>query len=170
MTQAVHKVSLQFRIFITMANEKTDKWRLLQNETCMFKLFPLTLVARSASRRYSISYTIDVSLRCSWSFIPPFIEHCLCHHKFLVPCTNWWSWRWISSILSSEVSPSLQIRFSFNKQWYTLCLLLRSSHFVRSFNSILFINRVPEMQCDRNLDNHWVHETNLTTIPRQLPL
>ena len=36
-TQGVHKVSLQFRKFITKANEKTDKRRLLQNETYMFK-------------------------------------------------------------------------------------------------------------------------------------
>ena len=54
---------------------------------------------------------------------------------------------------------SLQIRFGFNKPWHTLCLLFKSSHFVRdSFNSIiLFINSVPEMQYDKNLDNHWVH-------------
>ena len=84
--------------------------------------------------------------RCSWSSTPPLIEHCLCLHKFLVPCTNWWTWRWISSTLSSEVSLSLQIRFDFNKPWYTPWLLSRSSHFVRgSFNSILFINRVPEI-------------------------
>jgi hypothetical protein len=31
--QSVHKVSLQFQKFITKANEKTDKWKLLQNET-----------------------------------------------------------------------------------------------------------------------------------------
>ena len=97
--------------------------------------FPL--VARSTSRRYLISYKIDAFLR--WSSTLPFIEHCL--HKFLVPCTNWWTWRWISSILSSEASLSLQIRLGFNKPWYALCLFLRSSHFVSgSFNSILFVN------------------------------
>ena len=50
--QGVYKVSLQFRKFITKANERTDKWKLLQNETCIFK-FLLPLVARSASRRRS---------------------------------------------------------------------------------------------------------------------
>ena len=35
----VHKVSLQFQKFITKANEKTGKWKLLQNETYMFKFF-----------------------------------------------------------------------------------------------------------------------------------
>ena len=122
-------------------------------------------------RRIYLSFFSAVFLRCSWSSTPPFIQHCPYLHKFLVPCTNRWSWRWISSILGSEVSPSLQIRFRFNKPRYTLCLLPRSSHFVRcSFNSILFINRVPEMQRDENLDNHRVYETNLTKISRRLPL
>ena len=99
--------------------------------------------------------------------LPP-LSYCPCLHKFLAPCTNW---RWISSILSSEIWLSLQIRFGFNKPLYTLCLLLRSSHFVRSsFNSILFINRIPKMQCDKNLDNHWVNRTNLTNVSHQLPL
>ena len=35
----VHKVSLQFHKFITKANEKTVKWKLLQNETYVFKFF-----------------------------------------------------------------------------------------------------------------------------------
>ena len=35
--QGVHKDSLQFQEFITKANEKTDKWKLLQNETHIFK-------------------------------------------------------------------------------------------------------------------------------------
>ena len=37
--QGIHKVSLQFQKFITKANEKTDKWKLLQNETYILKLF-----------------------------------------------------------------------------------------------------------------------------------
>ena len=37
--QGVHKVSLQFQKFITKANEKADKWKLLQNETYIFKFF-----------------------------------------------------------------------------------------------------------------------------------
>ena len=49
--QGVHKVSLRFQKFITEANEETDKWKLLQNETYMFKflpaLFNTSLVARS---------------------------------------------------------------------------------------------------------------------------
>ena len=35
--QGVHKVSLQFQKFITKASEKTDKWKLVQNETNIFK-------------------------------------------------------------------------------------------------------------------------------------
>ena len=35
--QGVHKDSLQFQKFITKANERTDRWKLLQNETCIFK-------------------------------------------------------------------------------------------------------------------------------------
>jgi hypothetical protein len=35
----VHKVSLQFQQFITKANEKADKWKLLQKETYIFKFF-----------------------------------------------------------------------------------------------------------------------------------
>ena len=35
----VHKVSLQFQKFITKANEKTDKWKLLENERYVFKFF-----------------------------------------------------------------------------------------------------------------------------------
>ena len=35
--QRVRKVSLQFQKFITQASEKTDKWKLLQNETYIFK-------------------------------------------------------------------------------------------------------------------------------------
>ena len=35
--QGVHKVSLQFQKFIRKANEETDKWKLLQNETYTFK-------------------------------------------------------------------------------------------------------------------------------------
>ena len=31
--QGVHKVSMQIRKFITKANERTDEWKLLQNET-----------------------------------------------------------------------------------------------------------------------------------------
>jgi hypothetical protein len=34
--QAVKKVFLQFQKCITKANEKTDKWKLLQNETYIF--------------------------------------------------------------------------------------------------------------------------------------
>ena len=37
--QGVHKVSSQFQKFIIKANEKTDKWKLLRNETYIFKLF-----------------------------------------------------------------------------------------------------------------------------------
>jgi hypothetical protein len=37
--QDVHKVSLQFQKFITKANGDTDKWKLLQNETYIFKFF-----------------------------------------------------------------------------------------------------------------------------------
>ena len=40
--QGVHKVSLQFQkfiIYITKANEKTHKWKLLQNETSVLKSF-----------------------------------------------------------------------------------------------------------------------------------
>ena len=41
-TQGVHNVSLQFQKFITKAtDERTDKWKLLQNETCIFKFFPV---------------------------------------------------------------------------------------------------------------------------------
>ena len=32
----VHKVSLQFQKFIKKANEKTDEWKLLESETCIF--------------------------------------------------------------------------------------------------------------------------------------
>ena len=42
-TQGVRKVPLQFQQFITKANEKTDKWKLLQNETYIFK-FSLCLI------------------------------------------------------------------------------------------------------------------------------
>ena len=35
--QRVHKVSLQLKKFITKASEKTDRWKLLQNETYIFK-------------------------------------------------------------------------------------------------------------------------------------
>ena len=35
--QGVHEVSLQLQKFITKANEKTDKWKLLQTVTYMFK-------------------------------------------------------------------------------------------------------------------------------------
>ena len=41
--QGVHEVSLQFQEFITKASEKTDEWKLLQNETCAFKCFPFAL-------------------------------------------------------------------------------------------------------------------------------
>ena len=37
--RGVHKVSLQFQQFITEASEKTDKWKLLQNERYIFKFF-----------------------------------------------------------------------------------------------------------------------------------
>ena len=174
----VHKVSLQFQKFITEANKETDKWKLLQNETYVFKFFLCftwytsiwePLVARSTSGRYSISYTIDVFLRCSWSFTSLFTNtvsiNFSCHAR--IDEHNWW----ISFIFSSEVSLRLQIRFGFDKPWYALCLLSRSSHFVRgSFNSILFISRAPEMQRDKNLDNHRVYGTNLTNVSRRLPL
>ena len=55
--QSVQKVSLRFQKFITEANEKTDEWKLLQNETYIFKFFFsmwAPLVARSTSRQYSI--------------------------------------------------------------------------------------------------------------------
>jgi hypothetical protein len=39
--QGVHKVSLKFQKFITNAIEKTNKWKLLQNETYIFKFFCL---------------------------------------------------------------------------------------------------------------------------------
>ena len=35
--QPVRKVSLQFRKFITKSSEKTDEWKLLRNETYVFK-------------------------------------------------------------------------------------------------------------------------------------
>ena len=35
----VYKVSLQFQKFVTEANERTDKWKLLQNQTYIFKSF-----------------------------------------------------------------------------------------------------------------------------------
>ena len=38
-TQGIHKIPLQFQKFIIKANGKTDKWKLLQNETYIFKLF-----------------------------------------------------------------------------------------------------------------------------------
>ena len=43
--QAVHKVSLQFQKFIAKANEKTDEWKLLQNEACIFKFFSFYLIS-----------------------------------------------------------------------------------------------------------------------------
>jgi hypothetical protein len=36
--QDVHKFSLQFQKFITKTSEKTDTWKLLQNETYIFKV------------------------------------------------------------------------------------------------------------------------------------
>jgi hypothetical protein len=39
--QDVNKVSLKFQKFITKANEKTDKWKLLQNVTYIFKFLCL---------------------------------------------------------------------------------------------------------------------------------
>ena len=39
--RGVHKVCLQLQKFITRANEKTDEWKLLQNETYIFKFFLL---------------------------------------------------------------------------------------------------------------------------------
>ena len=84
----------------------------------------------SVSGRKGLSYTTGVFLRCSWSPTTPFIQHGPCLHKFIVPCTNWRTRWWISSILSSVVLLSLHIRFCLNKPGYTLCLLLRSSHFI----------------------------------------
>ena len=40
--QSVRKVSLQFQKLITKANEETDKWKLLQNETYTFKFCTIT--------------------------------------------------------------------------------------------------------------------------------
>ena len=45
-TQGVRKVALQFRKFITKASEKTDKWKLLQNEKYVFKFLPPRLIRR----------------------------------------------------------------------------------------------------------------------------
>lgn len=40
----VHKVTLRSREFITKADEETDKWKLLQNETCVLEFFFFGLV------------------------------------------------------------------------------------------------------------------------------
>ena len=45
----VRKVSLQFQKFITKANGKTDKWKLLQNETHVFKFFFSVILYRTLS-------------------------------------------------------------------------------------------------------------------------
>ena len=56
--QGVRKVSLQFQKFITKANGKADKWKLLQNETYIFKFSLPHLInlyvgtIRSTLRRY----------------------------------------------------------------------------------------------------------------------
>ena len=39
--------TLQFQKFVTTANEKTDKWKLLQNETYIFKFSSASFNARS---------------------------------------------------------------------------------------------------------------------------
>ena len=42
----VLKVSLQFQKFVTKANEKTDEWKLLQNDTNIFKFILPYLIYR----------------------------------------------------------------------------------------------------------------------------
>jgi hypothetical protein len=42
--QDVHKVSLQFQKCIRKSNKKTGKWKLLQNEVYIFKLFFFRLI------------------------------------------------------------------------------------------------------------------------------
>ena len=84
--QGVHKVSLQFEKFITKANEKTDKWKLLQNETCVFKFSSphlIHLYVDTISCTKHIKTVLDfLHDRCfSQMFLvvstPPFIEHCV---------------------------------------------------------------------------------------------
>ena len=65
--QGVRKVSLQFRKFITRTSEKTDEWKRLQNESCIFK-FSLSylahvfiwtlLVARQEGTRFLATFAV----------------------------------------------------------------------------------------------------------------
>ena len=58
--QGVHKVSLQFQKFITKANEKKDKWKLLQTETNIFKFSFVSFNTRLDTLRATNGARVEV--------------------------------------------------------------------------------------------------------------
>ena len=163
--QGVHKVSLQVRKFITKANEETDTWRLLQNKTYIFKFF-----LRYAMHLYIDTISCTMHIKTILDFLD---DRCLPQMFLIVHSSNFYRTLYLPTInflcharidkRDGGSLPYFVLKFrrvcrselvSINHD--THCAFLsRNSHFVKgSFNSILFTNRVPETQCDRNLDNH----------------
>ena len=99
--QGVHKVSLQFQKFFTKANEKTDKWKLLQNQTYIyiyiyiyFFFLPhlihlyMDIISCTKHIKTVLNFLHDRSFpQMFLKSTSSFIEHCPCFHEFLVPCT-----------------------------------------------------------------------------------
>ena len=146
-----------------MANERTDKWKLLQNDTCVFKFF---LVSPG---RVRISCTKHIKTVLEFLTRSMFLVVHSSLYRTLVPVSiNFLRHSRIDGrdggslpyLVLGSFAVFCRSDLVFNKSWYILCLLSSSSHFVRaSFNSVSFINSVPEMQCDENFDDHWVHQS-----------